>query len=282
VELRGSRGQASVEWVALVALVAALLVAVLAIGPLRRGATGLAEEIAGKIVCAVRSSGSCDPTDPVGRQYGAEIAMLVHRYLPGIVYEPGTKALPVDFRSCRSPECGDAEDRTGPVERSRKGEPVTAFVRVVDWRPSGGNLYLQFWLYYADSATARGMPVVGSRGYHDDDWEGVQIRIAADGTAEARASSHHSYSHDGGVKQWAADTGVLPHSAWGSATGWLWVSGGSHAGHLVKGPGVNRYTPAAAIHLVPLESIVPSTTQQFAIDPPWLKPVYTDPESKET
>jgi hypothetical protein len=282
VETRRERGQASIEWVALVALVAGLLLAILAVGPLRRGATHLGTAIAEKIVCAVRSSGSCDPGDPIGRQYGDEVAMLVHRYAPGIVYEPGTEALPVDFRSCRSPDCGDAADATGPVERSRRGEPVTAFVRVVDWRPSGGSLYLQYWLYYADSATGRGIPIVGSKGYHHDDWEGMQVRVGADGEAEARASSHHGYSHDGGPRQWAADTGLVPHSAWGSATGWLWVSGGSHAGRLVRGPGVNRYTPAEAVHLVPLESVAPGSHEQFAIDPPWRKPVYTDPESTET
>ena len=55
---------------------------------------------------------------------------------------------------------------------------MTAFVHVVDCRaerrerPAGadcsgdraGNLYIQYWTYYADSATLRGVPIVGDEG----------------------------------------------------------------------------------------------------------------------
>ena len=94
------------------------------------------------------------------------------------------RALPVDFRRCRAARCSNGRGE-GIVTRSGSGEPVVAFVHVVDCRrrrvrePSepdctgsrAGNLYLQYWTYYPDSSTLRGMPVAGQRGYHRDDWE---------------------------------------------------------------------------------------------------------------
>lgn len=283
MRLRSSSGQASVEWLALVALVGGLLIALLAVGPLRNLGTTLTERIAAKILCAVRASGSCDPRDLLAKQYGDDIALLIRRFAPGIVYETGGKALPVDFRRClRDPGCGDGPNRAGAIWRSSSGEPTTAFVRVIDRRSRGGPLYVQYWLYYADSATGRGIPIVGAKGYHPDDWEGMQVRWPAGGEAEARASSHHGYSHGGGKRSWPSDLGLVRRSAWGRATGWLWVSGGSHAGHLVDGPGNHRYTPADHLRLVPIESLDLGRQPRFAISPPWRKPVYRDPESTQT
>ena len=112
--------------------------------------------------------------------------------MPTIAFERGSRAVPVDFRRCRSTVCGDGPGH-GLVRRTRKGLPVSAFVHVVDCRPGAaaeseaegadcsgeraGNLYIQYWTYYADSATLRGVPIVGDEGFHADDWEGVQIRI---------------------------------------------------------------------------------------------------------
>jgi hypothetical protein len=83
------------------------------------------------------------------------------------VFERGALALPVDFRRCRESGCADGSER-GDVDRSDAGLPVTAFVHVVDCRESeaaataaagadcsgsrAGNLYLQYWTYYIDSA----------------------------------------------------------------------------------------------------------------------------------
>ena len=61
----------------------------------------------------------------------------------------------------------------------------------------------------------------------------------------------------------------------------LLVSGGSHAGNLGDEPG-GRYTPAASVHLIPLEPIAATDSAAFAISPPWLKQVWRDPEVEGT
>ena len=90
------------------------------------------------------------------------------------------RALPVDYRSCREDACAEGAE-SGPVSESLDGEPVTAFVHVVDCRDGAasegydcagdraGRLYLQYWLYYPGSATARAL--LGDAGAHPDDWE---------------------------------------------------------------------------------------------------------------
>jgi hypothetical protein len=57
------------------------------------------------------------------------------------------------------------------------------------------------------------------------------------------------------------------------------VSGGSHAGHLVDGPSGERVTQASNLNLVPLERLQGAARYGFAVTPPWLKEVYTEPES---
>ena len=157
----------------------------------------------------------------------------------------------------------------------------------------GGNLYLQYWLYYPDSATLRGIPVAGERGYHADDWESVQVRIGEDGGVEQRASSHHGYNYRGDEANLASDAGLdairdlnealgaRADNGWGPETRVLVVSGGSHAGNLGDDPGP-RHTPAADVHLVPLEPIAAADRTAFAVSPPWLKQVWLDPEAEGT
>jgi hypothetical protein len=111
--------------------------------------------------------------------------------MPSIVFERGSRALPVGFRRCRSSARGDGSAR-GLVHRTDARLPVTAFVHVVDCRGGAldeggagadcssarrGRIYIQYWVYYADSATLRGLPLIGPRAYHHDDWESVQIRV---------------------------------------------------------------------------------------------------------
>src|SRR5919202_5615709 len=107
-------GQATVEWVGLVLLVALALAALAAVVPAPGGGRTLAEAIAHAIVCAVR--GDCRAAAARGdaelvAAYGARDAALVRRYAPSIAYEPGTYTLPVDWRQCRSHRCSDAPDR---------------------------------------------------------------------------------------------------------------------------------------------------------------------------
>ncbi len=130
-------------------------------------------------------------------------------------------------------------------------------------------------------------------GFHDDDWESVQVRIGKDGGVEERASSHHGYNYRPGAGNWASDAGFGPlrraeelvgaraENGWGPETGVLLVSGGSHAGNLGDEPGT-RYAPPSAIRLVPLEPAAASDTAGFAISPPWRKRVWRDPEASGT
>jgi hypothetical protein len=225
----------------------------------------LAYEIGERIVCAVRLSYGCRSDPQLAAAYG-ELASEVRDNAPRIVYERGMSALPVDFRSCRSPSCSDGP-ASGRVTHSLAGRPVAAFTHVVDCRDphrgesngydcSGeraGRVYIQYWTYYGDSATSRGTPILGTAGYHRDDWESFQVRINPDGGVDARASSHNGYNGaDAPAVDWASDaSGKLPGAnavrdateglglrddrGWTTSEGTLYVSGGSHAGHATEG-----------------------------------------------
>jgi hypothetical protein len=285
--------------------VSLLLLGVLAGAGLRLPGLSLARDLAVRLACAARLSDGCDRDPELVAAYGIELAGLVRQHAPTIVYERGMRALPVDFRRCRDSDCGDGAS-SGLVWRSRSGEPVAAFVHVVDCRDPAerdrrldctgeraGNLYLQYWLYYPDSATMRHVPVAGGRGYHRDDWESFQVRVSPEGQVDVRASSHHGYNYELGTSNWGSDAGIGPFRAvtemvglrpeggWGPDTGRLYVSGGSHAGNAKHDATVVRLTPRGRLRLIPLEPLV-AEDHRFAVTPPWLKPVWTDPESEGT
>jgi hypothetical protein len=297
-----------VEWVALLFVLALLLASLVAAG-VRAPGTALAQAVASRILCAVALADGCGDQPRLIAAYGTELGKLVRRHMPMLAFEEGSRALPVDFRRCRASACADGTAR-GLVHRSDERLPVTAFVHVVDCREGeaewaeaeglrcggerGGHLYIQYWLYYADSATLRGVPVVGGAGYHADDWESVQIRIGPDGRVDQRASSHGGYNYERGVANWGSDAGFGPlrraaeaiagrePGGWGPETGLLLVSGGSHAGNAAGIPHVDRFTPGRRVHLVPLEALVAAATAEFAVSPPWRKQVWRDPEATGT
>jgi hypothetical protein len=261
--MRGSEGgQATVEWSALL-LVLALLFAGLGYAVARTQAWGVGSEVLHGLVCAV--GGGCEEgQDALERAYGRETAELVRRYSPNVAYEAKSAELPIDFRRCRKVECSNGPNAAARIDRSSAGLPVTAFTRVVDRRPSGGSLYLQYWFYYPESFTGGVGRIFGDRwpGYHADDWEGVQLRIGPGGAVAARATAHGGYS-----------------SAWTRWNGWYRVSGGSHAGAVVDRSSGERTTPASGLTLTPLERLADLGIQRFQVSPPWLKDVYRDPES---
>jgi Protein of unknown function (DUF559) len=328
---RGERGQGTVEWVALIAVVALLLLALVAAGA-RVPGSELARVIGSKLLCAAALAENCGDEPALIAAYGSEVGRLVRAHMPSIAFERGAKALPVDFRQCRSSACGDGSAR-GLVERTDRGLPITAFVHVVDCRDAGaasagatgpverlpeatdeaedptavessdpecsgeraGNLYLQYWLYYADSATLRGVPIAGPAGYHRDDWESVQVRVGRDGDVDERASSHHGYNHSRGLANAASDAGIdslngvveavgaRPRNGWGPSHGLLRVSGGSHAGNASGYLDFDRIAPAHRIHLVPLEPVAAvAAGYRFAVSPPWRKRAWRDPEADGT
>ncbi len=301
----GQRGQATIEWVGLVALVSLVLVGALALVGARLPGLALAEAIASRIACAVSLDDACEIRSALVAQYGSEIAGLFAEHSPEIVYEQGELELPVDFRECREAECSLAP-ASGAVARTHSGLPAVAFVHAIDCRDgrsappqsdcSGGrqgNLYLQYWLYYPDSSTLEALP--GDAGFHRDDWEQYAVRIGPGGSF-ARASSHHGYNYEQGPGNWGSDAdigplkdvsealGARPQGGWGPETGSFYVSSGSHAGN-VRDDGIERqrWTPASGLIAIPIESVAETEpAHDFAVTPPWLKGVYTDPEAEGT
>jgi hypothetical protein len=301
------RGQGTVELVGLLGVVALVLVGLLAAGAAVPGGL-LAREIAGRILCAAALADGCGDEPRLIATYGDEVGRLVRRHMPTIAFEQGSKALPVDWRRCRVTDCGDGPE-DGLVHRSDERLPVTAFVHVVDCREEereeseaagvdcsgarSGFLYIQYWLFYANSTTGQ-IPVLGPLDEHHDDWESVQIRIGRDGRVVERASSHHGYNYErsavnGGsdagldvVREVTEDVGLREVNGWGPETGLLEVSGGSHAGNIGRGDRGSRFIPGRRVHLVPLEPIAAHSHSTFAVVPPWLKEVWRDPEAAGT
>ena len=305
--MRSQTGQATVEWTAVVLLVALVLGAAVAFLPAVDGRS-FGGFLAHSIVCAAR--GDCARRDDALRvAYGPEEAELVRRFAPNIVYEPGTHTLPIDFRRCQSHRCSDApDDQSLEVSRSTRGAiPAAAFTHVAR---SGDQTILQYWFYYPDSpSTFLGSHAIlkhlpgGDPADHKHDWEGYQVRVGPDGQALVRATSHHGYQ---GCKERQCK------NQWIAWTGWTRVSMGSHAGHIPyrseweasrprrHGPplrSVAGYTPlypgrdmqerttsAAALELIPIETLGPGVlgTDFGEITPPWRKEVYGNPLSNST
>ena len=221
--------------------------------------------------------------------------MLAER-APEIFFEDGDfVSLPVDFRDCRERSCSDSI-RHGSLARTQTGLPPVAYTHVVDCTRPGaagkegydctgsraGSVYLQYWLYYPDSRTGPISSITG--GYHVDDWESYGVRITADGTVTARASSHHSYNgRSGGLGSIRSDAGWSPKAGWDTALGALHVAAGSHAGTTEGQSGDSRHIDPGDLRLIPLEPIAAAGgLPDFAVTPPWDKGVWRDPESTGT
>jgi hypothetical protein len=316
------RGQASVEFVALLLLTCCALGALFALTG-RFDGRPIGGFIAHHFVCAV--GGRCDREErELAAAYGARDAATVRALAPSLVYEPGEEQLPVDWRACRRPQCArSSDDRALDSHLTRAGRRATAFTRLIRRR---GRLYVQYWLYYPDSNTALAgsdslwakswwLPrlrrlISGTSdypGFHRDDWEGAFVRLDPDGTTWIRASSH------GGLQgcKWRAC-----HDRWVKTTGWVRVSRGSHAGHVpyrseprwadIRKAGARRYVPkigpphriplipgrdlhersttGEGLRLVPIETLDLPRYRPLDPDvkPPWRKEVYRDPESDES
>jgi hypothetical protein len=318
---RPESGQSTVEWTALVLLVALVLTAVLAVAGARPPGVSLATAVLERMVCAVHLSADCRSEPKLIEGHGDEIARLLRAHAPTLLYEEGMTALPVDFRRCREDGCA-AGAGDGSITRSDSGEPVVAFTHAVDCRPGraaasepagadcsgsrAGNIYLQYWLYYPGSATAEGSTPLkgairdvskklGKPSHHPDDWESYQVRVGPGGRS-ARASSHHRYSYElnGGVlipghRIERGPGGKLRVSrrpeivnGWGPDMGTLYVSGGSHAGNARVNRRVSRSTGGHRLRLIPLRRIAAGDESDFAVTPPWRKRVFLDPEYEGT
>jgi hypothetical protein len=289
-------GQGTLEWVGLVLLVC-LAFTVVAVAAGVVSGTAFVHSLSRSLLCAASLSSDCLSEGSLERAYGAETAALVRQHAPEILYGPDRLGLPVDFRSCRSPGCAEGVE-SGDVAGSDAGEPVTLFTRVVE---RDGTTWIQYWAYYPESASLRGVPVLEDRGWHAHDWESAQVRIGPDGEVSQRASSHAGYNHTRSAANWGSDIGsdVLRGAAeavglrepggWGDATGRWYVAGGSHAGNAQDTGGPADYasrSPSRSIRLIPLEQIRGGPLARAArfdpITPPWDKRVWSDPEAEGT
>ncbi|MGK2954735.1 MAG: hypothetical protein ACSLFI_03560 [Solirubrobacterales bacterium] len=305
-------GQSTVEWVGIVLLVSLLMTGLAAAG-VTASPLGLLHSISRQMLCAVSLSSACDREPPLALAYGETAADLVRANTPDLFYGKDMIGLPVDYRTCRSAYCAEA-DQGGEIRESWAGEPVTLFTRVLDCRADtvrrdpvadcegakDDSLYVQYWAYYPESASLRGLPVAEDEGYHRHDWESVQVRIEPDGEVSQRASSHAGHNHDRSFVNWGSDlgwgflsgaaekVGLRGPGGWGERTGRYLIAGGSHAGN-VGGDDPGDYpghTPARFIHLVPIEKIRTDPIARPAhfdpITPPWEKDLWTDPEAEGT
>src|SRR3954447_15833874 len=127
------RGQGTVEWIGTL-LVVSLAMAVLVAAGLRVPGASLAQAVADRILCAASLADGCGDEPSLIAAYGGEVGRLVRRHMPTLVFEDGSRAVPVDFRRCRSSECGDSSGSES-IHRTDAGLPVTAFVHVIDCRP---------------------------------------------------------------------------------------------------------------------------------------------------
>jgi len=225
------------------------------------------------VMCAA-AHGCHDAEEALRLAYGEELADAVRAQAPNLVYEPGERELPVDWRRCRQARCANAPDDPAldthvgdgrDARGARRGAPggehdvhATAFTRVIR---RNGRLYFQYWLYPDSNSAVAGSDLAWGRswilprladlvtgssdypGFHRDDWEGVFVRLDRDGSTWVRASAHGHYQ---GCK-WREC-----RNEWIRPTGWVRVSRGSHAGHVPfrvtprrhdprDGPGVPRF-----------------------------------------
>jgi hypothetical protein len=142
-------GAASVEYLALAALIAILIVAGIAAliaSPADRSARELGEVIGRRIACAPRHPVPCG-RNPLALAYGFPLGKLVRSLAPEPVAAlgaGGAPLLPVDFRRCRRASCAAPGPEPGLTAARRR---VTLFTSVEDLRRSGGPVRVSYWLY---------------------------------------------------------------------------------------------------------------------------------------
>lgn len=147
-EGRAERGSASVESVALAALVALLLgaaIAAVAAGGDVDAGRSLANAIGRKMRCGPHLPDACSH-HPLVPAYGWPLARLTRALAPPPVAVPGPSGLPlapVDFRRCRRESCAVAAG----LHLTASGRRTTAFTELVDRRRSAGWVEITYWLY---------------------------------------------------------------------------------------------------------------------------------------
>jgi hypothetical protein len=260
------RGQATLEYLALLAAILALL-GVLILGARTRLGQRLVSAIGSALHVTERHG---DRWAILDGHYGR----LARLYLPDLVLERDRygeeSSVPVDFTACRALACA----------AYGTGRPAI-YVHVVD---QPGRTYIEYWFYYPDSRTSHGPGVTA--GYHLDDWEGAIVRVDDDGGVYGRVSTHGGFS--GARPYWTGDPGWRPISAHpviyraaGSHGNGFGETGIDLAGDNWNGT-LGQLAPSSFSLLAGDEA--PSARRRFADDatPPWTKLVWTRPETTTT
>ena len=135
---------------------------------------------------------------------------LIDRAVPELVLERDRfgedDEIPVWTR-CRQPACA----------RFPGAEPVL-YVHVLH---AASGPVIELWTFYPDSRTTH-LPIAALRGFHRDDWEGLIVRTAPDGTLLARASAHGGFT--GSAPWWESRS-----DDWTTYVGAVYRASGSHA-----------------------------------------------------
>ena len=271
------RGQATIELLVLLGLAIALTVVVAVAaradaGALRRH---LVESIPGH-----RPERRDDRWALRSDSYGP----LIRRYVPTLVLERDRygedAAVPSDPGVCRQPWCAALGT----------GRP-TIFTHLVR-RP--GATYIQYWFYYPDSKTLHA-PFPELRGYHRDDWEGLIVRIPDDGAPAARVTAHQGLV--GSARGWTVSAGgatLASNPGWHPITEHpeIYRAAGSHANGFTRDAidvPLDRWNgdlariPWRSFTLIAADT-APALRFRYdpAASPPWMKELWTDPESTST
>jgi hypothetical protein len=264
------RGQATVETAALWGLLALLLL--LVAGLL---APGLARDLAralGTGLPHARRRSSLTPDERALRN--PQLRALIDRALPQLVLERDRTGdddeVPVWTR-CRHPACA----------RAGRAQPVL-HVHVVHAR-SGP--VVELWTYYPDSQTSH-LPLAALRGYHHDDWEGLLVAFAPDGSLRgARASAHSGFNGsapwwDQASDDWAPYAGIAYRASGSHALGFrrgdIDLAGDGWNGDLATlEPGGFRLVAADRV-----ERRAPVFDPEVA--PPWQKAAWRNPGTRHT
>ena len=192
--------------------------------------------------------------------------------------------------ACRSPP-SSTSSIAGP-ERPSAPRPTGADCSGA----RAGNLYIQYWTYYADSATLRGVPIVGERATTAT--TGRACRSASGPTAASTSGPPPTTAtttpagvgqlglrrrHRARSRTLAEAVGARADNGWGPETHLLLVSGGSHAGNAVGIPHIDRFTPGRRVHLIPLEPIAADRARPTSRSArPGGSSVWRDPEAEGT
>ena len=251
-----------------------LIALILAIVALLLG-TGLARDLARALGGALPHAARTSRLTPDERALrNPLLRALIDRALPRLVLErDGTgddNEVPV-WTSCRHAVCA----------RAGRAEPVL-HVHVV--RAAAGPV-VELWTYYPDSQTSH-LPLDALRGYHHDDWEGLMVAFAPDGSLRgARASAHSGFNGTAPWWEQAADD-------WAPYDGIVYRASGSHALGFRRGDldlagdawsGDLATVEPAAFRLVAADRVaLRGVSFDPEVAPPWEKAAWRNPGTRHT